>query len=448
MLLTFVAPFSTSIMFDRKWMAYEPVKTYQYFSQKKLDFAKRTVLLGQWLLPGSEPNRIYLDTAEPGELFREYFIARQEFSIEIADLAAGNDGCGSLIKLFTPPEVCWLDRGVGYFTLRMQVSRQAIEKKYITESQTNFDAAIDEFADVIFRRLHEKIEGTTRSLLSLKYVYSDSPVPKISKNLYWAHKVWTIKPACDREILPYVASERTLKKFNEIDSTVWGWGDSIHICNTNEDALQTEAPWERGMALAQYFHTVLDLGLRRLPTQIERMRLRVDRGEIRSAQIEAVQHNHYINALITDFEIAKQLSGGQTREVLQTLVARWQTDTLSSGLLVLAPFLKELLVQSSETLKSWSQSTIETILFISTVIGFFGLSISLHDHLAPAKERFLLSGLALPQTSMSDPLIIAGLLFIVSFWIFLLSKIGFILQIFRSLRFQIKRLRHWLLNKV
>ena len=145
--------------------------------------------------------------------------------------------------------------------------------------------------------------------------------------------------------------------------------------------------------------------------------------------------------MLTDFEIARQLTAGLTREVMTALIIRWETQKLSQGITSLSPFLKDLIAESSEMLKSWSQTSIETILFLSTVIGFFGLSIALHDYLMPTKERFDVSRLMVPQASLSDPIAIAGIFFLISMLVFLLSKVGVILRLVREVGVHLRVMR-------
>lgn len=448
MIVTLIAPFSTTVAFDRKWMAYETAKAQAYFDREKTAFGASDVRLGKWLLPLVTTGRFYMDTDEPGELFREYFLATQKFAIEGTGLLAAGDWSGNDVALARPPEVSWLDKGFGCLTLKLNLSEVALHAQSSRQAQADFDRMVNAVADRVYHHLRPQINATTQSLFRLSYIHStqsafnlDASV--VSDSLHWVHKVWSLGPDSDLLCLPGLISAPTLGHFDASRPSVWGWGDSIHVGNgTHPDAV-SEDDWERGMLLAQYFHTILDHGIRQLPVQIEKMRLLIDRGSLRQAQVEAEQYTYGINAMLTDFEIAQQLTAGPAREVLQSLTARWGTDKLRQGVVALVPYLKELITQSSETLKSWSQTSIETILFVSTVIGFFGLSIALHDYLTPTKERFDLSRLSLPHASVSDPLAIAGIFFLVSMLIFMLSKVGMILLLFNSLKYQMKPLRRF-----
>lgn len=448
MIVTLIAPFSTTVAFDRKWMAYETAKAQVYFEREKTDFSQHQVRLGKWLLPLLTPGRFYLDTDEPGELFREYFLANQKFDIDGAGVIAAGDWSGNDVTLTKAPEVSWLDKGFGCLTIKLNFSQAALHAQSSRQTQAEFDGMVNAVADRVYHHLRGQINATTQSLFKLSYINStqvalgvDASV--VSDSLHWVHKVWSLEADSDLLCLLGLISPRTLSHFDVSRPSVWGWGDSIHVGNDTPPDATSEGDWERGMLLAQYFHTILDHGIRQLPVQIEKMRLLIDRGSLRQAQVEAEQYTYGVNAMLTDFEIAQQLTAGQTRAVLQSLMARWETDKLRQGVVALVPYLKELITQSSETLKSWSQTSIETILFVSTVIGFFGLSIALHDYLTPTKERFDLSRLSLPHASISDPLAIAGIFFLVSMLIFMLSKVGMILLLFNSLRYQLKPLRRF-----
>ena len=86
MYIKLVAPFSTNVAFDRKWMAYGEEKVAPYFKVAKEELLAEGISLGKWLLPIATPGRFYLDTLEPGELFREYFLAKTSFELDITDL--------------------------------------------------------------------------------------------------------------------------------------------------------------------------------------------------------------------------------------------------------------------------------------------------------------------------------------------------------------------------
>lgn len=446
MIVTLIAPFSTTISFDRKWMAYEPTKVRGYFDREKANFGRSKVRLGRWLLPLSTPGAFYLDTEEPGALFREYFLATKKFQIDESTLFASTNWSSDVLTLTRPPEVSWLDKGFGCMTLQLSLTEDALHAQFAEHPQAHFDAMMNAFADRIFQQLRAQIEATTRLLFGLNYIHSTQDVPgtvssAVSDSLHWVHKVWSLETDSDPLRLPHLITDRTLAHFDAARACIWGWADSIYIDKVPPSDAVIEGEWERGMLLAQYFHTILDHGIRQLPVQIEIVRLLLERGAVRQAQKEAEQFTYGINSLMTDFEIAKQLTAGSTREVLQSLTNQWETNKLGQGIVALLPYLRELVAQSSETLKSWSQTSIETILFFSTVIGFFGLSIALHDYLTPTKERFDLSKLALPHATIGDPLAIAGIFFLVSILIFTFSKVGVILRIVKSMQFQIKPLR-------
>jgi hypothetical protein len=197
--------------------------------------------------------------------------------------------------------------------------------------------------------------------------------------------------------------------------------------------------WEQGMLLAQYYHAVLNDVLRLLPVQIEKMRLLIDQGLVKESHLQSEEIIYKINSILIDFEIAKNLTAGHARRIFDSLIDRWETNNIASGIAALSPYLREIVKQASETLKSWSQTSIETILFLSATISFFGLSIAIHDYLIPSKERFDFYKMSSISISSTDPLIISGVIFVISVLVFYLSKTGYILRLYRVIRNWIKK---------
>lgn len=447
MYIKLVAPFSTNVAFDRKWMAYGEEKVAPYFKVAKEELLAEGISLGKGLLPIATPGRFYLDTLEPGELFREYFLAKTSFELDITDLLSVGPEVKALGTIAAPCTLEWLDRGVGYLTMSLRFEDTKLLSYAEQVGLAEFDRVVNDLADAAFLVLGRRIKEITARLLEVRYIrpvsaHIDEPAALISTTLHWVHKVWYLSGQVESTRLRNVISQPTLSGYASSYTSYWGWGDSIYVCAGGNHGMQNEDAWERGMLLAQYFHTTLDHEIRRLPIQIERTRLLIDRGSVRQAQEEAEAYIYNGNTILTDFEIARQLSAGPTREVMTALTIRWETEKLSLGITSLAPFLRDLIAESSEMLKSWSQTSIEMILFISTVIGFFGLSIALHDYLTPTKERFDISRLMVPQASLSDPIAIAGIFFLISMLVFMLSKVGVILRVVREIGVRLRVIRH------
>jgi hypothetical protein len=174
------------------------------------------------------------------------------------------------------------------------------------------------------------------------------------------------------------------------------------------------------------------------------MKLLIDQGLIKKAHLQTEEIIYKINSILIDFEIAKNLTAGRVRSIFDSLIDRWETTNIASGIATLNPYLREIVKQAGETLKSWSQTSIETILFLSATSGFFGLSIAVHDYLIPSKERYDFYKMSSINISSTDPLVISGMIFAFSVLVFYFSKTGFILRFYRVALAWIKKISNYM----
>jgi len=250
-------------------------------------------------------------------------------------------------------------------------------------------------------------------------------------------------------MLNYV-SDKTLGSAFIKDSndpiTSWGWGDSF-LCSTELKLDCTkETGWHHGMLLAQYFHAEFDRMLRSIPYSIEQLRYFYDRGQGGKAQTLSDELIYRVNTLLSEFDMFRQLTAGITHLTLDSLINSWKTEKLAESVANKLPYLEALNRQISERLRAWTQSSIEIILFISAVIGVFGLAMTVHDYLSPGKIHFALRMLERPH--YNDPLAFAFFSFIFCLFVFIFAKIGYLARLAMLIRRAFISIKKFLIKAV
>lgn len=459
MRLQLIVPFRVNILFDRKWIAYDKNRVEQYFRKHKLVFDKDGFELGSSLLPIVAAGGYYSDITDAGEAFRSNYLGRMNLHLEIKELLTPNCWLENFLIQAQGGvliDVCWLDREFACATITLNINEQSLAVDRRTPIG-DFDRVLNNFANSVYTKIKPIISKKTADLLTLKYVQKSPQSggawnePNLSDHSLWVHKVWEVKKSIPKRSLLGYVSDKTLNaafigNSNEPIAS-WGWGDSL-LFNANSKLNCTiETDWHYGMLLAQYFHAELDRMLRSIPHSIEQLRHFYDRGQGEKAQALSDDTIYRVNTLLTEFDMSRRLTGGQTHLTLVSLIYSWKTDRLAESVSNKLPYLEALNRQISEKLRAWTQSSIEIILFVSAVVGLFSLAMSVHDYLSPGKLHFALHLLDKPHSN--DPIIFAFFSFIFCLFIFIVAKTGyfarFAILVRRALitlmRFLIKALR-------
>lgn len=428
MQLTLVAPFRTNLSFDRKWISYDPSRIDDLWSTVKarLHAQLENADLGCYLLPIGNDGRYYLDVAEPGKTYRQFYLAR--LRVEGKSVPAQCQGLGTLPTRRIDIEFRILDLGFALLNINIHLDVDSLREWLKTfDSLASTDRAINDFADSVFDRFKSHAEVLIGQLASIPYINTDSTVNPLADSLLWVHKIWSVQPgeqamtkdAQTRKLI----SEDTLSAHLASGNDHWGWGDSIRIAKPEDERAWRDAGWLQGMCLAQYFHTCFDWIYREIPFVIEKIRLESFRGRMAKAIEMSLDFSHRAHLLIFDFTQCKLTIAGISRISFSSLLKSWDTTALSDGIKESIPYIKELTTRADEKIKNWSQSSIELILFISAVLGLVGLSFSMHDYLKPTNTRFPVSGLALPS-GYSDVLFLSSLAVLFGLAVYGLAKLG------------------------
>lgn len=428
MQLTLIAPFRTNLSFDRKWISYDPSRISKLWTTVKarLHAQSGDVDLGCYLLPVDNSGRYYLDVAEPGKTYRQFYLARLLIQNK-PDLALTKPISAMPIKGIEI-EARILDQGFALLNANIQIDVEALHtwvEKF--DSLASTDRVINDFADVLFSLCRARIEALVGHLASVPYISVDHGAKPLADSLLWVHKIWSINPTenelLDDSEIRKLISENTLGAHLATGNDVWGWGDSIRVASPEDQSPWREAGWLQGMCLAQYFHTCFDWVYREIPFVIEKIRFESSRGRMAKAIEMSLDFSHRAHLLIFDYMQCKLTIAGVSRVSFSSLLKAWDTTALSDGVKENIPYIKELTTRADEKIKNWSQSSIELILFVSAVLSLVALSFSLHDYLKPTNVRFPVSGLALPS-SASDVLFISSLAVLLGLVIYGLAKLG------------------------
>lgn len=444
--LTLIAPFRTNLSFDRKWISYDPLLINKLWSEanEKFNGNIENADIGRYLLPIQNSGRYYLDVTEAGETYRQFYLAR---------LLIENDGKNILFgKFLSMPtksmeiETQILDHGFALLNINIHIDTEALQRR-IEElnSLVEVDREINDFAEKVFEFYKIQIHALVESLSTIRYINIDTKLNPIGGTLLWVHKVWAIRPE-DPKLnniagIRKLISENALKAHLESGTDFWGWGDSIHICDREDNATWREAGWLQGMCLAQYFHMCFDWVYRELPFAIEKIRFESARGRMADAVEIASSFSHRAHLLSFDFMQCKFTIAGVARVSFASLLKSWDTAELSDGLREHIPYIKELATRADEKIKNWSQSSIELMLFISAVLGIVGLSFALHDYLRPTNKRFSVDVLSLPS-DFSDVLSISSLSVIIGLLIYGLAKSGMMARFASMFELSVRKLRN------
>lgn len=428
MQLTLIAPFRTNLSFDRKWISYDPSRINKLWTHVKtrLHAQLNDADLGCYLLPVDDSGRYYLDVAEPGKTYRQFYLARLLIRNE-PELALAKPFSAMPIK-GVEIEARILDQGFALLNVNVQIDIASLHSwvgKF--DSLASTDRVINDFADALFSLSKSHIEALIGHLASIPYIRVDPNAKPLADSLLWVHKVWSVHPAehelIDDSEIRKLISENTLDAHLEAGNDAWGWGDSVRVAAPEDKTPWREAGWLQGMCLAQYFHTCFDWVYREIPFVIEKIRFESSRGRMAKAIEMSLDFSHRAHLLIFDYMQCKLTIAGVSRVSFSSLLKAWDTTALSDGVKENIPYIKELTTRADEKIKNWSQSSIELILFISAVLSLVALSFSLHDYLKPTNVRFPVSGLALPS-SASDVLFISSLAVLLGLAIYGLAKLG------------------------
>ena len=428
MQLTLVAPFRTNLSFDRKWISYDPSRIDDLWSTVKtrLHAQLENADLGCYLLPIGNDGRYYLDVAEPGKTYRQFYLAR--LRVEGKSVLAQSQGLGTLPAKRIDIEFRILDHGFALLNINLHLDVDSLREWLNTfDSLASTDRAINDFADSVFDRFKSHAEVLIGQLSSIPYINTDPTVNPLADSLLWVHKIWSVQPG-ERAMVKdaqtsMLISEDTLSAHLASGNDHWGWGDSIRIAEPEDERAWRDAGWLQGMCLAQYFHTCFDWIYREIPFVIEKIRLESFRGRMAKAIEMSLDFSHRAHLLIFDFTQCKLTIAGVSRISFSSLLKSWDTTALSDGIKESIPYIKELTTRADEKIKNWSQSSIELILFISAVLGLIGLSFALHDYLKPTNARFPVSGLVLPS-GYSDVLFLSTLAVLFGLAVYGLAKLG------------------------
>jgi hypothetical protein len=233
----------------------------------------------------------------------------------------------------------------------------------------------------------------------LQHIFTEKhPVYSICYRGLWTHTAYSFDPqelesmdSKDQDYLKALLPKEHVEKMKKGEAN-FGWGKTSRLVSDNKIAT-VPSQWLDALCVMEYFYCCFDIADTKLPVYIANAHADADRGKHHGVLKSSRRARTSLKFIINDYNDLRTRATADAYDAIGDYHTNWRIDDLITNLNEKLSLLEKQVALSSDAIDKKTESTIQTILFLITIVSMLGLAASIHEYLVGAYEAKLIDPL-------------------------------------------------------